>query len=66
MNYRELIKELKKLGWTFDRQGNGSHEFYVNPDFNYVIVVANHGCKEIPTGTAKRILKDARGEGRQK
>jgi predicted RNA binding protein YcfA (HicA-like mRNA interferase family) len=66
MNYRELITELKKLGWTFDRQGNGSHEFYVNPDFDYVIVVANHGSKEIPTGTANRILKDARGEGRQK
>jgi len=54
------------LGWAFDRQGNGNREFYVNPDFDYVIVVANHGSQEIPTGTANRILKDARGEGRQK
>lgn len=59
MKYNELKKKLKKAGWSFLRQGKGSHEVWQNAETKQRIIVANHGSKEVPTGTANKILKDA-------
>ena len=32
--YREIITQLKKFGFEFDRQAAGSHEIWFNPETN--------------------------------
>ena len=34
MKYNEFIREIKKKGWIFLRQGKGSHEIYENDKNN--------------------------------
>lgn len=60
MKYSELYRVLQEHGWTI-KQGkrSGGHDKFVNPDFNYSILVGRHQSQEVPTGTLKRILKDA-------
>lgn len=52
----ELIKLLKKHGYVVGREG-GRHTIYCNVKTNDKVAVPRH-AKEIPTGTAERILKD--------
>lgn len=54
---RDLIKELKKAGWTLDRV-KGSHHQFKHPDFNYPVTVP-HPKKDLKIGLVKRIRKDA-------
>ena len=58
MKSSELIKRIKFAGWVEIRQ-TGSHKIFVHKDFNYSIPVADHGSKEVATGTAHSILKKA-------
>lgn len=59
MTWRELIRKIKKAGWKLDRQAGGSHELYRHPEYDYSIIIAEHGKKEVGTGLANDILKKA-------
>jgi len=54
---RKLVKILRVNGFQFIRQ-NGSHAIFRNFDTKRKVVVPIHN-KDIPTGTANAILKDA-------
>lgn len=58
MKSTELFKRLKKAGWEELRQ-TGSHKIMKHPSKSKTISVTWHGSKEVPTGTAKKILKQA-------
>jgi hypothetical protein len=54
MTGKEIIKLLKKNGWTPDRIKGSHHIFAKN---NKTIPVPVHGNKDIPIGTVKKIFK---------
>ena len=54
----KLLKMLKKDGWKEIRQ-KGSHKILRKESSSETIVFPYHGGKEIPTGTANRIMKQA-------
>lgn len=56
--YRRIVKKLKKLGFTFDRQAAGSHEIWYNPDTDRYTTIPNHPG-DMPEGTLRAILKQA-------
>ena len=58
MKTSELTKILKRGGCRFIEH-RGEHDFWFSPVSGKEIVVPRHPAKEIPTGTANRILKDA-------
>jgi len=58
MKCDELLKLLKKAGWNEKRQ-NGSHKILKKEGESHIIVFPYHRGKEIPTGTCKRIIKQA-------
>jgi len=58
MKYSEFIREIKKKGWVFLRQGKGSHEIYEKDGKS--ISIPNHGSREIPTGLEKNLRKEMR------
>lgn len=55
MSSKELIKQLKKLGWEEVRT-KGSHHHFKHPNKDYLITVP-HPKKDLPKGTADKILK---------
>jgi predicted RNA binding protein YcfA (HicA-like mRNA interferase family) len=57
MKTSEMIKLLKKAGCKKIRDG-GDHEIWYSPITNKQFPVWRHG-KEIPTGTAEKIKKEA-------
>ena len=59
MTWAELIRRLKAAGFVELRTGKGSHRQLVNPATGKVITVAVHTKKEVGTGLAQRILKEA-------
>jgi len=58
MKYSELKKILKKNGCNFDRDG-GNHEIWYSPHTQRLFAVGRHSGKEVPTGTASSIFKQA-------
>lgn len=54
----ELEKLLKDGGCQIKREG-ANHCLWQNPKTGKTFAVPRHKAKEIPTGTANRILKDA-------
>ena len=58
MKVSELIKLLKKNGCFFVEYGKEHDKWHSNVT-GKDIRIPRHGSKEIPTGTANRILKDA-------
>lgn len=56
--YRQIIKKLKRLGFTFDRQAAGSHEIWYNADTDCYTTIPNHPG-DMPEGTLRAILKQA-------
>jgi predicted RNA binding protein YcfA (HicA-like mRNA interferase family) len=54
--YREIIKQLKRLGFKFDRQAAGSHEIWFNPETQRYTTIPNHPG-DMPEGTLRAILK---------
>lgn len=60
MKYNELVRQVKELGWYLLRS-TGPHDTYAHPTIEGRITMPRHGSKEVPTGTAKTILKQARG-----
>ena len=64
VKFSELYRLLEANGW--ERKKGKRHHKYVNPDFDYFIPVGRHESQEVPTGTLKKILKDAQLEGQLK
>lgn len=58
MKTSELIKQLKKNGCHLVEHGK-EHDKWYSENTGKAFRVPRHGSKEIPTGTANRIMKDA-------
>lgn len=56
--YREIVRRLKRCGFSFDRQAAGSHEIWYNPAINRYTTIPNHPG-DLPEGTLRAILKQA-------
>ena len=54
MSGKEVVKQLKKLGWKLDRI-NGSHHIMVKGSQSEAVPV--HGNKDLPIGLLKAIAK---------
>jgi predicted RNA binding protein YcfA (HicA-like mRNA interferase family) len=59
VTWGELIRRLKAAGFVEHRPGRGSHRQLVNLRTGQIITVSVHTKKEVGTGLAARILKDA-------
>ena len=59
MTWGELIRRLKAAGFVEQRHGKGSHRQFVHIGSGRVITVSVHTKKEVGTGLAQRILKEA-------
>ena len=57
MKLSELLKILRKNNVVFVEHGR-SHDKYLSKETGAIIIVPRH-AKEIPKGTAEKILKDA-------
>lgn len=58
MKSSELFKKFQKAGWIELRQ-TGSHKIMKHPSKNQIISVPWLSSKEVPTGTANKLLKQA-------
>ena len=58
MRTSELTKKLKKIGCYITDHGK-EHDEWFSPITNRFFRVPRHGRKEIATGTAASIMKDA-------
>ena len=56
--YREITKQLKSLGFAFDRHAAGSHEIWYNETTGRYTTIPNHPGG-IPEGTLRAILREA-------
>ncbi len=56
--YRQIMKNLKKLGFVFDRQAAGSHEIWFNLATEKYTTIPNHPG-DMPEGTLRAILKQS-------
>lgn len=59
MTWAELIRRLQGAGFVELRSGKGSHRQLVHPQTGRVVTVSVHTKKEVGTGLARRILKEA-------
>jgi predicted RNA binding protein YcfA (HicA-like mRNA interferase family) len=60
VTWGKLIRRLKAAGFVEQRHGKGSHrQFVLHPESGRVLTVAVHTRKEVGTGLARRILKEA-------
>lgn len=59
MTWGELIRKLKAAGYVEQRTGKGSHRQFIDPKTRNVVTVTVHTKKEVGTGLANRILKEA-------
>jgi len=60
MKTSELTKRMKKEGGCYLLAHRGEHDYWFCPLTGKTVVVPRHPAKEIPTGTANKILQDAR------
>ena len=56
--YRQIVKKMKKLGFSFYRQAAGSHEIWFNESTNFFTTIPNHSG-DMLEGTLRAILKQA-------
>lgn len=56
--YREVVRRLKRRGFTFIRQAGGSHEIWGNPATGLFTTIPNHPG-DMPEGTLRAILRQA-------
>jgi predicted RNA binding protein YcfA (HicA-like mRNA interferase family) len=59
MTWGELIRLLEAHGWRKTRTGKGSHVLLTHARHRSVIWVSRHTKKEVGSGLARQILKDA-------
>ena len=58
MTYGELRLKLENLGCRFQRQGQGSHEIWLNPANGRLSPVPRHGNRDLATGTLHQIRRN--------
>lgn len=58
VNYRQVIKVAKKLGFYFSRQAKRSHEIWRRDVDGQQTTILNHGSKPLKRKTSKAIFKD--------
>ncbi|RXK81464.1 type II toxin-antitoxin system HicA family toxin [Filimonas effusa] len=58
MKARDVIKIVEQSGWYFERQ-QGSHKVFKHPTRSGIVVIPDHGKKDVPVGTLNSILKQA-------
>lgn len=63
MRVSELIKRVKKAGWRLLRHGK-EHDIWTNGKDE--VAISRHHSKEMPTGTARSILKQVEGKIKKK
>ena len=59
VTWGEFIRRLKDAGFVEQRRGKGSPRQFIHPERKKVITVSAHTKKEVGTGLAHRILKEA-------
>lgn len=57
MTSGEVIRKLKRAGFSFDRPAKGSHEIWYNSVTRRRTTIPNHPGKEIPKGTLRAIIR---------
>jgi len=55
----QVIRQLKKAGFVFDRHAKGSHEIWYHPGNKKRTVIPNHPGKDIPKKTLSSIIKQS-------
>ena len=55
----EIVKKIKKNTRCFLIREGANHEIWYNPDTNVEFQIPRHYGKELASGTARKILKDA-------
>jgi predicted RNA binding protein YcfA (HicA-like mRNA interferase family) len=58
LNYQEITRRIRKLGFRFYRQGKGSHELWVRDDDGIVIPIPHYRGKKIRKGTVRAIIRE--------
>ena len=58
VNYRQVVKVAKKLGFYLCREAKGSHEIWRRDSDGQQTTIPKHGSKIIKRKTIKSILKD--------
>jgi predicted RNA binding protein YcfA (HicA-like mRNA interferase family) len=57
MNYREVVKRLRKLGCQeIPRRSGGSHRKWYNPKNGSIVPIPDWGAKDLKIGTLRRII----------
>lgn len=56
---REVIKLLKKDGWTLEYIGKSSHHYYTHPSKPGKVTVPAHAGKDLKLKTLNSILNQA-------
>ena len=58
---RDVIRQLRKDGWSVARKGPGDHVQWKHPNKRGLVTI-NMGEPEIPTGTLRNIYRAAEWE----
>ena len=58
LNYKQITKVAKNLGFHFERTGKGSHEIWRRDTDKRHTTIPNHGNKIITRKTIKAIIED--------
>lgn len=56
---KQMIKFLKKNGFTYIKSGDGSHKKFKNLKTGRVTIVPDHGSKDLGKALEREILKQA-------
>lgn len=57
MTSKQMIKFLKKNGFTYIKSGDGSHKKFKNLKTGRVTIVPDHGSKDLGKALEREILK---------
>lgn len=55
---KALCKIVERYGWELKRV-TGSHHIYAKEEIGAILSIPVHGNRDLPTGTLRRLLKDA-------
>ena len=58
LNYKQITKVVKNLGFSFERTAKGSHEIWRRNIDKRHTTIPNHGNKIIKRRTLKAIIED--------
>ena len=58
MNYKEVIRKLKKFGCEeLQRRGSGSHRKWYNPSTHKLTSIPDWGSRDLKFGTIRAVVK---------